>query len=1400
MPQLNWDRFNRLDGDPATNWERLCTDVLRRTYTPFGTFEAYSQHPGVEIMLHLQHESPTLGIPPRTWGWQCRWYELQGGQRIGTNRRISIEQAIQRTEKRFPATTDWVLWTKRPLTPTDQDWFRGLSTSMDLHLWTEDDLAAHFVGDAELLRETYFGDLIFSPTRLRDLRSQSIAHVRRRWLPEAHVSITAEQTIRRVLGELEYWPEVVRDATALHAPTQKLAALNKATNDGLRQYFADLYADLESLSTKYADIVTALSARNLTEAIQEIETAFEPRTTRASARRFTRELRRRRSRAALDVCFALAYHQDAVNSLERLRNLLSTKMIAIVGPAGCGKTHLSLELSADSNTEHCGIFLEASRLSHSGTFQDLFRWQIDRPLEDVLEGVESAAVRAGIRVPVIIDGLSESEDPALWARELASLQVILERFRHVVMIVTTRPQIADDAVPEGCAVLKLEGFGELTPDAVKKYFKHYRIDPSNVRFPISLFQNPLLLRMFCEATNPDRQILVSPESVPASLLDTFARFRRTAAKRIAIQPGRMRRYDQDILKVIDICAIWLWDHRSRSIPLNELRSLISDEGPDWDNSLVRALRDEGIVTFFASNDGSQRVAFLYDGLGGFIIADALIRTIGKSDFAQWIKEATTLSSLGCSTHSMVRYIRRFTELVTRWLPVKLQKTIWRFARIYPDLFEAHPLAADIRAALTGLLPRRFRTQFWQHLEGEMREEAIINAAKLERSLLDSSTIDEIARVAMVKPSRHRVDLFSRFHELHDSIDHPLNADFVTEILCRQTVAARDLRWSEWIRDSRQMILADFRRRIADWKSRSSRTKQDHLQAAWIKWTLTSTVRDLRDQATYALYCYGRGDPGSLFRLTVSSLAVNDPYVAERLLAATYGVVMAAPGDSRELATDLEFLLDELHRAFCTNDARTPTYHWLIREYVLEIIEIVRYYYQDCLGQLSNTQRLSSGIWPQAIESTDSRNSDGEMIYGLDFANYTIGGLIPGRGAYNYENPEYQEVLSWIRGRVWDLGWRHREFATIERRITDDRNHYLTRPGRIDAYLKKYGWIGFFESAGRLQDTGRTPLLEDEYRLAEVDIDPSFPVVARLDESTFTGWLPDNQYDAQTWVTSGVVKIDGQCFRQDRLKSQDGPWLVLSGYLSQEDIESRRKVFGFLHAILTKSESAEKLKDALIKRDYPGNNWIPRAPGNYYIFAGELPWSRHARRALKVDELAGLYAGTIILDTGDEIAVEIPVHDYDWESYHSTLNGAGGHTVPAITLAQEFDLRAMPESLDWCDRDGRVASLTMRAPQGFEHGDLLYIREDLLLDYCEKRGYELIWIAWGEREAWFADVAAPKPDWVTDAYSNHANIWRRVISLSRVAFGSLNHCVLSTRVHGVVTANTYGESSGVLAAM
>ena len=112
---------------------------------------------------------------------------------------------------------------------------------------------------------------------------------------------------------------------------------------------------------------------------------------------------------------------------------------------------------------------------------------------------------------------------------------------------------------------------------------------------------------------------------------------------------------------------------------------------------------------------------------------------------------------------------------------------------------------------------------------------------------------------------------------------------------------------------------------------------DRLRARWVMWTLTSTVRRLRDQATRALYWFGRVDPEGLFELTIDSLAVNDAYVGERMLAASYGVVMSHQHADTDFGAHLKPFLEQLAAALVGASATAPTHHYLARLYVRGIV-------------------------------------------------------------------------------------------------------------------------------------------------------------------------------------------------------------------------------------------------------------------------------------------------------------------------------------------------------------------------------------------------------------------------------------------------------------------------------
>lgn len=145
-----------------------------------------------------------------------------------------------------------------------------------------------------------------------------------------------------------------------------------------------------------------------------------------------------------------------------------------------------------------------------------------------------------------------------------------------------------------------------------------------------------------------------------------------------------------------------------------------------------------------------------------------------------------------------------------------------------------------------------------------------------------------------------------------------------------------------VRRDHEKVLKDLEAQEQRWRQGRTRSG-DRLRARGIVWTLTSTVRRLRDQATRALYWFGRVDPEGLFELTIESLAVNDAYVSERMLAASYGVVMSHQRADADFGC-LKSFLNQLASALVGSSATAPTTHYMARLYVRGIVAFATKFY------------------------------------------------------------------------------------------------------------------------------------------------------------------------------------------------------------------------------------------------------------------------------------------------------------------------------------------------------------------------------------------------------------------------------------------------------------------------
>jgi hypothetical protein len=172
----------------------------------------------------------------------------------------------------------------------------------------------------------------------------------------------------------------------------------------------------------------------------------------------------------------------------------------------------------------------------------------------------------------------------------------------------------------------------------------------------------------------------------------------------------------------------------------------------------------------------------------------------------------------------------------------------------------------------------------------------------------------------------------------------------------------------------------------------------------------------------------------------------------------------------------------------------------------------------------------------------------------------------------------------------------------------------------------------------------------------------------------------------------------------------------------------------------------------------GNQRIPDLPSAISTFAGEIPWSRHFAASAGEGDGCPPYRERVKANWQDEgVEIELLGHEYGFEGSRTVTAEASGIDVPSYTFAQRFDLRQRPATLDLVTLEGGRASLSLRAPEGWE-GHLLYLRSDLLAEFAEER--HLVQLAWGERQ--LSLDARPVPDWLQQVLQSHQNVWRRIL--------------------------------------
>jgi hypothetical protein len=1116
-----------------------------------------------------------------------------------------------------------------------------------------------------------------------------------------------------------------------------------------------------------------------------------------------------------DISETLSIVNIAIDNYTDTNGQLITNSIALLcGKWGTGKTHLLCDVTRLRIEAERPVLLVLAKnfQGNANTLGSIANAMGGSDnIREVISSLDCLGAALNERALILVDGVNEGSRKA-WVSAIDELVALVEQRQNVGLLVSCRSPFENIALSTsflGKAVHREHrGFDEQEFDAQVEFFRYYKVPLPEVPLLSDEFSRPLTLKLICEAFCNLRTIkrkagfagLASGQKGMTYVLESFV---NSVGQQIEHEYGLSSK------------SVWIL-LKGKNIGVNAARPAFASHMAQTLKEYVGRRTALAIIkAHFPQLTSQQRIKLLESLRANGLLDEDLIWT--RSGKVSKYKTVYRLPYQRFSDHLIARHLLDMHLDKTNCVSIAqsfsgrspLSRVFWAKSKWHgfakPGWAEAliaefpestkRVISDDTKRELYFYLPKRSKNLhhytktflsglFWRSPEAFSKSaDQIINALLAQKN--DStwqSVVDALVAMA-IKPN------------------HPYTADRLYRYLATLSMADRDLHWGEYIR---LPYVATSMRRLSRWME-----KVEHAidsadvakQLIVLSSLLLSTVdRRERDLATHALVVIGEVHPGHLFRQTIASLSFNDPYVPERMLAAAYGVALSqwkVKGNT-DFHADYGKFAHTVYELIFAPSAPHATHHVLARDYALGIIQLALRLDSYLLTAIEKKHLEPpyaniSTIFPNADQITDAECGDGEAAIRMDFGNYTIGQLIVDRQNYDEAHPDYVRVRRQIEWRIGSLGYNNERFSTIDRIIGNTSYRSRQEDGeKVDRYGKKYSWIAYFEMYGWLEAQRKLKAWRLDERASDCDIDPSFPKTPRTTGIESPKWLQDKGLSDEEWLSKGPTPNYQHLLRLTELNDEQGRWVLLDGFISQENALGTREVFTFLRGLLLKPRDAGTLRDKYFSTAYPGNMQIPESGSDTYVYGGEIglperycrqligrdgkykriveqAFSRtesieistsdatelelkqyRASRAL--EELRGNFNdGGSLLRANDYTATKVPnqitvyrnvpgvkveltTRQFGWESYHSKLNYVSGFRVPSPRIIQQLQLHLQGRAVDFYDEAGLLATQYIEVGEGHRGNQhsLIYVREDLLRNYLLKTRQTLVWLMWGER--------------------------------------------------------------------
>lgn len=684
MNNIDWNKL-RDRGDERLQFEHFCYHVASRLFDGFGTMSYFYDTPGSEFYFEFNKAFEYEGIeynPGDIIGWQAKFWKGakdENNSPLDSKHRDELIEGFKKSRNYRPAIKLWIVCT--PGSFVQNEWDKLIvelkkeDANCKFASWHKDIFEDFYMKERELYNsifQFYFGEGFIDKKILLEISQVTLIVLNSKYDVDVHTPSDFEKSI----------VDIIDGNDAANRIRQTIKLLKKrADEDKKKPILNDSHWGYEYLTEQFREYyITDCKARyniideiytrfyddnNIVEASLEIEVLLY---RYCKEREIRRELLNQEIRRIFDThkqypnnvrdylgellvrirnleCKLTRDPEYSKDSLSIAVDLVNKKILPVFAAAGYGKTHFACSLADYLIKKELPVLFFTG-----GTFRDCLsceskiREKLCLPesmgFDDVLDSLDFLAETTNCRLPIIIDGLNETaphEDR--WREELPSLCRKISKRKNIMLITTCRDKSDYIETIYGLKTYKdVEDY--IILDGIKKEdlettFRRYltKYDIKNVKLSnISVFENPLLLKIFCLANRGKENIEVNEYS----LVSCMEAYSNQLIESITINNGRSDKITKHKLeKKMNDVSFLIWQKNDRCLDFYE------EFANNFDDHMVNKILEEGLCFTLDKSNDDELIQFTYDMVAGYHIAKSILDSCKtKESFESFIGDSS----------------------------------------------------------------------------------------------------------------------------------------------------------------------------------------------------------------------------------------------------------------------------------------------------------------------------------------------------------------------------------------------------------------------------------------------------------------------------------------------------------------------------------------------------------------------------------------------------------------------------------------------------------------------------------------------------------------------------------------------------------------------------------------